>query len=45
MREIYERQHKRVYRLAMLYLQNVSDAEDAVQNIFVKYMEKSCFST
>lgn len=40
MREIYERQHKRVYRLAMLYLQNVSDAEDAVQNIFIKYMEK-----
>ena len=39
-RNVYVRQHKRVYSLAMLYLQNVSDAEDTVQNIFMKYMEK-----
>lgn len=38
--EIYERQGSRVYRIAMLYLKNVSDAEDIVQNIFVKYMER-----
>ncbi|MEI3340247.1 MAG: sigma factor [Eubacterium sp.] len=37
---IYERQCSRVYRIAMLYLKNTSDAEDAVQNIFLKYMEK-----
>ena len=37
---IYERQCSRVYRIATLYLKNTSDAEDAVQNIFLKYMEK-----
>lgn len=37
---IYERQCSRVYRIAMLYLKNTADAEDAVQNIFLKYMEK-----
>jgi len=39
-REVFVRQHKRVYRMALLYLKNVSDAEDAVQNVFLKYMEK-----
>ena len=37
---LYERQSRRVYRIAMLYLKNPSDAEDTVQNIFLKYMEK-----
>ena len=37
---IYERQYSRVYRIAMLYLKNSSDAEDVVQSIFLKYMEK-----
>ena len=38
--EIFERQHKSVYRIAMLMLNNQADAEDAVQNIFIKYYEK-----
>ena len=39
-KEIYERQGKRVYCIAMLYLKNQEDAEDAVQNVFVKLMDK-----
>lgn len=38
---IYERQYARVYRIAMLYMKNSSDAEDVVQGVFVKYIEKS----
>nr|MBQ8253392.1 sigma-70 family RNA polymerase sigma factor [Lachnospiraceae bacterium]MBQ8253828.1 sigma-70 family RNA polymerase sigma factor [Lachnospiraceae bacterium] len=38
--QIFERQHKRVYRVAMMMLQNSSDAEDAVQNVFLKFVEK-----
>lgn len=40
LKEVYERQNRRVYRFAMLYLKNVQDAEDAVQNIFLKFIEK-----
>lgn len=40
LQEIFERQHKRIYRIAMLMLNNEADAEDAVQNIFIKYYEK-----
>jgi len=40
LKEVYERQNRRVYRLAMLYLKNIQDAEDAVQNIFLKFIEK-----
>jgi RNA polymerase sigma-70 factor (ECF subfamily) len=40
LRELFERQNKRVYRVAMLYLKNEADAEDAVQNVFLKYMKK-----
>lgn len=39
-RQIYERQLERVYRLSLIYLKNVPDAEDAVQNIFLKMLEK-----
>lgn len=38
--QIFERQHRRVYRIAMMMLQNSADAEDAVQNVFLKYVEK-----
>lgn len=38
---IYDRQHKRVYRIAMLFLKNPVDAEDVVQSVFVKYIEKT----
>ena len=37
---MFERQHRRVYRLAMLMLHSAEDAEDAVQNVFLKYVEK-----
>lgn len=37
---IFDRQHKRVYRIAMIMLKNEADAEDAVQNIFIKCYEK-----
>ena len=40
MKEIYERQGKRVYCIAMLYLKNKEDAEDAVQNVFIKLLDK-----
>lgn len=41
MNELYNRQYQRIYRIAMLYLKNASDAEDAVHTVFLKYMEKS----
>ncbi|MCR5344818.1 MAG: sigma-70 family RNA polymerase sigma factor [Lachnospiraceae bacterium] len=37
---VYERQADRIYKIAMLYLNNEADAEDALQNIFVKQIEK-----
>jgi RNA polymerase sigma-70 factor (ECF subfamily) len=40
LRELFERQNRRVYRVAMLYLKNEADAEDAIQNVFLKYMQK-----
>ena len=33
---IYDRECDRIYRIAMVYLRNVCDAEDAVQAVFVK---------
>ncbi|MBO4953831.1 MAG: RNA polymerase sigma factor [Clostridia bacterium] len=37
---LFLRQHQRVYRLALLYFKNTSDAEDAVSSIFLKVAEK-----
>lgn len=37
---IYQRQYARVYRIGLLYMKNTSDAEDVVQSVFVKYIEK-----
>jgi len=34
--DIYNRHAKTVYRICFIYLKNVSDTEDAVQNIFIK---------
>jgi len=39
--ELFERQHRRIYRIAMLMLKSTNDAEDAVQNVFLKYLEKN----
>lgn len=37
--QIYERHVDTVYRVAMLYLNNVQDAEDATQNAFINLMQ------
>ena len=39
-REFYDRQVKRVYRLAMVLMGNISDAEDVTQMVFLKAWEK-----
>lgn len=39
-REFYDRQVKRVYRLAMVLMGNISDAEDVTQAVFLKAWEK-----
>ena len=39
-REFYDRQVKRVYRLAMVMMGNISDAEDLTQTVFLKAWEK-----
>ncbi len=38
-KEIYDREYQRVYRIAMIYLRNIHDAQDAVQNVFIKLLE------
>lgn len=38
--EFYDRQVKRVYRLAMVMMGNISDAEDVTQTVFLKAWEK-----
>ena len=38
-KEVYERQSRTVYQLAMTYLKNIADAEDAVHNIFINYIK------
>lgn len=40
-RELYDRQINRVYRLALLLLGSVADAEDVVQTVFLKIWEKN----
>ena len=39
-REFYDRQVKRVYRLAMVLMGKISDAEDVTQTVFLKAWEK-----
>ena len=36
--ELYQKHKDMVYRLCYLYLKNRSDAEDAVQSVFLKYI-------
>lgn len=40
-RELYDRQINRVYRLALLLLGSVADAEDVAQTVFLKVWEKN----
>jgi RNA polymerase sigma-70 factor (ECF subfamily) len=40
-KEIFDREYNRIYRIALLYLKNSADAEDAAQTIFLKYLEKN----
>ena len=42
-KEIYDREYQRVYRIAMIYLRNIHDAQDAVQNVFIKLLEHPKF--
>lgn len=37
---VYERQADRVYKICCFYLGNPADAQDAVQNIFIRLLEK-----
>ena len=38
-RELYDRQIQRVYKLALLLLGSVADAEDVAQTVFLKAWE------
>lgn len=40
-RELYDRQIRRVYKLALLLLGSVTDAEDVAQTVFLKIWEKN----
>lgn len=42
-KEIYDREYQRVYCIAMIYLRNIHDAQDAVQNVFIKLLEHPKF--
>ena len=37
---VYERQAERLYKICSFYLGNPTDAQDAVQNIFIRLLEK-----
>lgn len=39
--EIYNRQSYRIFKMCMTYLGNEEDAKEAVQNIFIKLLEKN----
>lgn len=40
-KQVYDRQADRIYGIAMVYFKNVCDAEDAVQNVFIKFLESN----
>lgn len=40
-KEIYERQIDRVYRIAQIYTGNPQDAEDVVESVFLTVIEKN----
>ena len=40
-RELYDRQITRVYKLALVLLGSVADAEDVAQTVFLKIWEKN----
>lgn len=42
-KEIYDREYQRVYCIAMIYFRNIHDAQDAVQNVFIKLLEHPKF--
>ena len=39
--EVYERNVGSVYRICLMHLRNVCDAEDATQAVFLKYLKNS----
>ncbi len=38
--QLFNRQNKRIYRTALLYLKNEADAEDVVEEVILKYLKK-----
>jgi RNA polymerase sigma-70 factor (ECF subfamily) len=38
--EIYFEHHKMVYNLALQYVQNIEDAEEITQDVFIKVFDK-----
>lgn len=38
-KKIYDRQAERVYRICLIYLKNESDAQDGLQEVFLKLLE------
>ncbi len=41
--ETYERNADRVYKMAYLFMKNEQDANDIVQNVFIKYMNTDVY--
>ena len=39
--EMYQRNVNSVYKLSYIYLKNIADAEDAVQSVFLKLLQKN----
>lgn len=41
LKEIYDRNFSSIYRISYMYMKNKFDAEDIVQNVFIKLIEKN----
>lgn len=39
LKEIYDRQAERVYRICLIYMKNESDAQDGMQEVFLRLLE------
>lgn len=43
LKEIYDRNFDSIYRISYMYMNNQSDAEDIVQNVFLRLIKKNKF--
>ncbi len=41
--EVYQRNVSSIYKLSYIYLKNTADAEDAVQSVFLKLLQKNMY--